>query len=306
MKILITGGAGFIGSHVADAYIADGHDVCVIDNLSTGKIENVNPKAKLYEIDLNDSKINDIFKSEQFEVVNHHAAQMDVRISVGDPIFDARTNVLGSLNIYEAALKNGVKKLIFASSGGTVYGEQQYFPADESHPNNPCSPYGVAKLANEYYLNYYALVHGIDTAILRYANIYGPRQNPHGEAGVVAIFLNKMLTGATPQINGDGKNTRDYVYISDVVEANRLALKDDFKGIFNIGTACEHDVNFIFRELNALCGNNAEEFHGEPKQGEQRRSVLSFEKIRKEHSWQPQVKFAEGLKLTYDYYKSLI
>ena len=220
MKIIVTGGAGFIGSHIVDAYCALGHDVVILDNFSSGKIENCNPKARIITMDITAEAINNLFEKERFDVLNHHAAQMDVRVSVNDPQFDASTNILGGLNLYEAAKKNGVKKIIFASSGGTVYGEQQEFPASEDHPKQPLSPYGISKLANEHYLYYYKQEYGISSVILRYANIYGPRQNPHGEAGVVAIFTNKLLAGQEPVINGDGLQTRDYVFVSDVVQAN--------------------------------------------------------------------------------------
>ncbi len=305
MKILITGGAGFIASHVADAYIEEGHDVFIVDNFSTGRKENVNPKATLIEMDINDNKIPDLLKTERFDILNHHAAQMDVRFSVENPRFDATTNILGSLNLYESAKKYGVKKIIFASTGGAVYGEQDYFPADENHPTRPCSPYGIAKLANEKYLHYYKEVYGMNYTVLRYANVYGPRQNPHGEAGVVAIFIDKMLSGGQPVINGDGKNTRDYVFVSDVVNANLLALRNDVSGIFNIATGIEHDVNYVFKKLKELTGSNCNEVHGELKAGEQRRSVCTYNKFKNEHGWQPETDFDEGMRRTVEYFKKL-
>ena len=303
MKILVTGGAGFIASHITDAYISAGHEVVIIDNMSTGKNENINPKAKFIELDINDPQISDIFKAEKFDVINHHAAQMDVRVSVNDPKFDAHTNILGSLNLYEAAKDHGVKKIIFASSGGTVYGEQEEFPAKEEHPLRPVSPYGISKLSNEKYLYYYKEVYGIDYAVLRYANVYGPRQNPHGEAGVVAIFAKRMLEGNKAIINGDGKNTRDYVFVDDVVKANVLALNDEMTGEYNIGTGVESDVNYIFSALKELTGSDCEEVHGEAKSGEQKRSVISFEKIYKQNGWKPTVKFKEGLDSTVEFFK---
>ena len=190
-------------------------------------MENLNPKAKLFEMDIINEKVKEIFRNEKFDMLNHHAAQMDVRFSVNNPIFDAKTNIIGGINLYESAKESGVKKIIFSSTGGAIYGEQDYFPADEEHPLRPCSPYGIAKLANEKYLYYYKDAYGIDYVALRYANVYGPRQNPHGEAGVVAIFANKMLFGKQPVINGDGLNSRDYVFVADVVRANLLALKAD-------------------------------------------------------------------------------
>jgi len=304
MKILVTGGAGFIGSHIADAYIELGHDVTIVDNFSSGREENCNPKAEIIRMDITSSEIDRLFEQKQFDVLNHHAAQMDVRVSVNNPKYDATTNILGGLNLYEAAKKHGVKKIIFASSGGTVYGEQQEFPANEEHPKNPLSPYGVSKLANEHYLYYYAQEHRIPSAILRYANIYGPRQNPHGEAGVVAIFTKKLLAGEQPIINGDGLQTRDYVYVGDVVIANIFALEDTMTGAYNVGTEIESDVVTIFRNLNEIIGGKCAEKYGEAKAGEQRRSVISYGKINNETGWIPTIDFREGLKKTVEFFKS--
>lgn len=303
MKLLITGGAGFIGSHIADACIAIGHDVTIIDNLSTGVIENINPKAKFINIDIGDEAVSNVFREGNFDILIHHAAQIDVRVSVGNPKFDAHTNIVGSLNLYECCKEFGVKKIIFASSGGAVPGEQEYFPADELHPANPCSPYGISKFTNEKYLFYYKEIYGIDYAVMRYTNVYGPRQNPHGEAGVVAIFAMKMLSGKQPVINGDGKNSRDYVYVGDVARANLLALQPEVSGIYNVSTAVEHDVNFIFRTIKKLTGSDCEEIHVEAKAGEQRRSVCSYEKFLNNHGWKPEVEFAKGLELTVDFFK---
>lgn len=303
MKILVTGGAGFIGSHITDAYISLGHEVTIIDNLSTGSEENINPGAKFYKMDITDAKIHDIIARGKFEIINHQAAQIDVRISVKDPLFDAKVNVLGALNLYEAAMNNSVKKIIFASSGGAIYGEQESFPADEKHPLNPCSPYGIAKLVNEKYLYYYKEVQNIDFVALRYGNVYGPRQSFRGEAGVVAIFANKMLAGEQPVINGDGKNTRDYVFVKDVVNANVIALDNQCSGIFNVGTAVETDVNYIFDKLKKLLSSRSEEVHSDAKSGEQRRSVISYKKLESGFGWKPLTKFEEGLKITADYFK---
>lgn len=303
MKIALTGGAGFIASHVADAYLHLGHEVHIFDNLSMGKRENLNPAARFFEIDISSPEISRIFESEKYDLLNHHAAQLDVRVSVRDPLFDANTNILGSLNLYEAARNSGIRKIIFASSGGTVYGEQIYFPADEEHPTNPCSPYGIAKLTNEKYLAYYRDVWGIPFTVLRYANIYGPRQNPHGEAGVVAIFTDKMLAGEQAFINGDGKITRDYIFISDVVRANIIALGESVQGIYNIGTGIEHDVNYIFRHLKELTGSDIQEIHAEAKAGEQLRSVIANRKFFEEHGWKPEISFLDGLKLTVESFR---
>ena len=304
MKIAITGGAGFIASHIADAYLALGHEVFVIDNLSTGKRENIPAQATFIEMDVNDSALRDLFIAEKFDIVNHHAAQMDVRVSVQDPSYDARINILGGLNVYESAFKSGVKKIIFASSGGTVYGDQEYFPADEHHPTKPISPYGIAKLSNEQYLYYYAHVHGLPYVAFRYANIYGPRQNPHGEAGVIAIFAQKMLRGEQPIINGEGLQTRDYVYVGDVVQANVLALQPSMIGAYNIGTSLETDVNTLFRHLRELTGSECEEQHAPAKQGEQLRSVLSYDRIHTSFGWTPKMNLVEGLSKTVDSFRS--
>ena len=306
MNILITGGAGFIGSHIADAYIAEGHNVIIVDNLSGGVLENINPKAKFYQLDIRSEKLEDVFQKEKIDIVNHLAAQMDVRRSVADPKFDASVNVLGGLNLFESARKHRVKKIIFSSTGGAIYGEQDYFPADEEHPMRPLSPYGITKLCTEKYLFFYKAVYGINHIILRYANVYGPRQNPHGEAGVVAIFCNKMLKGEKPIINGDGKQTRDYTFVGDVVKANLLALKHDGSAIYNVGTSIESDVNKLFYELRNHLNPSCPEQHAPAKAGEQQRSVISFKKIEQELGWHPTVQVDEGLRLTAEYFKKKI
>jgi len=304
LKILITGGAGFIGSHVADLLLENEYDVCIVDNLSSGKLENVNPNAKFYKCDIRDSQIYKIIEDEKPQIIIHNAAQMSVRNSVEDPLNDADINIIGGLNVLEAAKKAKVKKIIFASSGGVVYGEQQYFPADEDHPTKPICPYGVAKLSYEKYLYYYHYIFGIKYIALRYANIYGPRQDPYGEAGVVAIFSKKLLSGDQPVINGDGMQTRDYVYVKDVATANLLAVKTDYIGEINIGTALETNVNKIFNILkNAAGKHDLEEVHGPAKDGEQKRSVLSYRKARQILGWKPEVKLEEGLIKTFNWFK---
>lgn len=277
----------------------------IIDNLSTGRRENINPKAKFIEMDIKDEGIKELFAAENFDAINHQAAQIDVRTSVRDPRYDAEINILGSINLYQAAMESGVKKVVFASTGGAIYGEQEYFPADEDHPTRPCSPYGIAKLVNEKYLYYYREVFGLEYTILRYANVYGPRQNHRGEAGVVAIFVNKMLDGEQPVINGDGLNKRDYVFVGDVVRANLIAIEDECKGIYNVGTSLETDVNFIFRKLKELTGSNCDEVHGPAKAGEQRRSLVSYDKLNREFGWEPQVDFGKGMEETVEYFKGL-
>jgi UDP-glucose 4-epimerase len=303
LNILVTGGAGFIGSHITDTYIAEGHNVIIVDNLSGGVLENINPKAKFYQLDIRSEKLEDVFQKEKIDIVNHLAAQMDVRRSVSDPKFDASVNVLGGLNLFESAKRHRVKKIIFSSTGGAIYGEQDYFPADEKHPARPLSPYGITKLCTEKYLYFYKAVYGINHVILRYANVYGPRQNPHGEAGVVAIFCNKMLNGEQPVINGDGKQTRDYTFVGDVVRANVLALQYDGSNIYNIGTGIESDVIKLFLELRSHLNPTCAEQHTPAKAGEQQRSVISYKKIENELGWKPTVQLEDGLHLTAEYFR---
>lgn len=303
MRILVTGGAGFIGSHIVDEYINAGHNVLIIDDLSTGKLKNINPKAEFHKISICDSDVENIFKEFRPDIVNHHAAQMDVRKSVSDPIFDANTNIIGMLNILENSKKYGIKKVVFSSTGGAIYGEQERFPADEEHPTRPLSPYGVSKLAGEKYLFYYKANFGVDYCILRYANVYGPRQDPHGEAGVVAIFIQKMLKKEQPVINGDGKQTRDFVFVQDVVNANIKALLFDRSEIFNIGTGKETDINFLFNELVKITKTDCKEIHGMAKHGEQRRSVIDYKKAKDLLGWAPQVSFKDGLAQTVEYFR---
>ena len=242
MKVLVTGGAGFIGSNVADGLIEQGYETVIVDDLSNGREENLPSKARFFKTDVRGKALEDVFRSEKPDVVIHNAAQLSVRVSVDDPLYDADINIIGGLNLIDICKDHKVKKIIFASSGGTVYGEQKVFPADESHPLAPISPYGVAKLATEHYLYYYYKEYGLEYISLRYGNIYGPRQDPHGEAGVVAIFSNKILSGQTPIINGDGLQTRDYTYVVDAVRANMAAVRSDFVGPVNIGTGMETDV----------------------------------------------------------------
>lgn len=305
MNILVTGGAGFIGSHIVDRYLDLGHKVTIIDNLSTGKKENLNPDANFVEMDIKDISVKEIFEAGNFDILSHQAAQMDVRVSVNDPKFDAQNNIIGSLNLYENCKEFGVKKIIFASSGGTVYGEQNDFPCPETHSTNPLSPYGIGKLTNEHYLYYYKEVYDIDFVILRYGNVFGPRQNPNGEAGVIAIFANKLINGEQPVINGDGLITRDYVFISDVIEANVKSLENDVNGIYNVTTGIETNVNEIFQVLKNKTNSNAEEEHGPAKKGEQRRSVCSNEKFAKLHNWSPKVKFTVGIDATVKYFQQI-
>lgn len=304
MKILVTGGAGFIGSHVAERLLAEGHTVHIIDNLSSGNKEHVPTSAVLHQLDIRDERVNELFKAERFDAIVHHAAQMSVRNSVESPSNDADINILGFLNVLEAGRKHGLRKVIFASTGGAIYGEPAYVPQDESHAMAPISPYGISKLSAEHYLAYYEHAFGISSVILRYANVYGPRQRAEGEAGVVAIFINKMLAGQAPLIYGDGNQTRDYVYVGDVVEANLMGLTAQQSGVFNIGTGVETTVNTLFEEVARLTGFEQKAGYAASRPGEQRRSVLSFNKIQKELDWEPGVGLAEGLENTVAWFKS--
>ncbi|MBI5663160.1 MAG: NAD-dependent epimerase/dehydratase family protein [Ignavibacterium album] len=305
MKILVTGGAGFIASHITDAFVSEGHQVVVYDDLSSGFEKNINPKAKFVKGNICDRELVErLFREEHFDVVNHHAAQMDVRRSVKDPAFDANTNIIGTINLLQNAIKYKVKKFMFASTGGAVYGEQSYFPADENHPTQPRSPYGISKLAVEKYLYFYNAEYGLNYTILRYANIYGPRQNPFGEAGVVAIFTTRLLKGEQPIINGSGEQTRDYVFVGDVVKANLLTLNDTANDIYNVGTGIETNVNQLFHKLNNIIGADKEEKHGPAAPGEQMRSVITSEKLFRKFGWKPSTTLDEGLKLTVDFFRN--
>lgn len=316
MKILVTGGAGFIGSHIVDRLVKEGHKVVIIDNLSTGKKENLNPKAKFYKLDIQSPRVAEVFKKEKPEIVFHLAAQIDVRKSVENPLEDAKTNILGSLNIIQNFINVNSRKLapsshkfvkfIFASTGGAIYGDADIVPTPETYPEFPLSPYGICKLSVEKYLNYYWKVFGLPYVALRYANVYGPRQNSKGEAGVIAIFLDKMLSGEKPVINGNGRQTRDFVFVKDVVEANILAMKKNKVGVYNIGTSKETDINTIFRKLKTLTGLNVKETHAPAKPGEQKRSCLDWAKAKKELSFEPKYNLDDGLKETVEWFKKAI
>lgn len=304
MRIVVTGGAGFIASQIVDAYIHRGHEVHVFDDFSSGQKSNLNAQATLHQIDIAEREAGDRIARIRPDILNHHAAQMDVRHSVADPAFDARVNILGFIHLLEACKNAGVKKVLFASSGGAVYGEQEVFPAAESHVTRPASPYGVSKLAGELYLSYYHQAFGMPYIALRYANVYGPRQSTRGEAGVVAIFLSLLLSGKTPVINGDGRQTRDYVYVGDVVAANVAALEADFVGPINIGTGVETDVVTLFKHLRDAVGvPRAEAQHGPAKIGEQRRSSVDATRAAERLGWRPKVALAEGLRRTAAYYQ---
>ena len=302
-KILITGGAGFIGSHLTDKLIEKGHSVVVIDNLSTGKKENLNPKTKFYEADICDSKIAQIFKEEKPEIVFHFAAQIDVRKSIDNPMSDAEINILGSLNLLENCRKVDIKKFIFISSGGAVYGDTNIIPTPETQPENPESPYGITKMTIEKYLCFYKKTFGLNYTILRPANVYGPRQDSKGEGGVVAIFCDKMLKNEEITINGDGEQSRDFVFVDDVVNATFLSIKGEKSNIYNIGTGIETNINEIFRKIKELTNSNCEEIHELAKSGGQTRSCLDYSKAKQELGWQPKYNLEDGLKETIKWFK---
>ncbi len=303
MKVLVTGGAGFIGSHVVDRLVEEGHNVVVVDNLSSGKRKNINRAASLYKLDIQSGRLERVFRNERPNVVLHLAAQISVRRSVEDPVFDAQVNVLGTMNVLQQAVRHGTRKVVFSSSGGAIYGEQETYPAPESHTTNPLSPYGISKLCSEHYLSYFQRISGIQVVSLRYANVYGPRQDPEGEAGVVAIFIQKMLNNEQPIINGNGRQTRDFIFVDDVAEANLAAMGQDSHGVYNVGTGAETSVNELFRMLAEITGSTCKEVHGPAKPGEQMRSVIDPAKIRQELSWDPKVELADGLKKTVAFFR---
>jgi|SRR5215469_1606846 len=306
MRILVTGGAGFIGSHTVDALVAAGAgEVAVLDDLSAGKRHQVNARATLYQTDLRDAAaVASVVEKVKPELIFHLAAQMDVRRSVADPAFDAQVNLVGFLNLIESARKHGLKRVVFSSTGGAIYGEQDNFPCDEDHPKRPVSPYGVAKLATEAYLFFYKVEYGIDYLALRFGNVYGPRQDPHGEAGVVAIFCGRILDGQAVTIYGDGTQTRDYVYVGDVVRAVTAAGSSRASGIaLNIGTGIETDVNDLYSTLASIADFPTKAEHAAARPGEQKRSVISPARAAKELGWRPEKKLADGLEATYKFFK---
>jgi UDP-glucose 4-epimerase len=298
MNILVAGGAGFIGSHIVDRYIKEGHKVIIADNLFTGYKRNVNPKAKFYKIDIRSKRIEDIFKKYKIDIINHHAAQAYITRSFADPLTDAKINIEGSLNLLQFAVKYKVQKVIFASTGGAIYGEQEYFPADENHSNNPLSPYGIAKLTVEKYLNIFHNHYGLNYVCLRYSNAYGPRQITKTDAGVIALFSSKISKGQQPYINGTGKNTRDYIFINDIVEANVKALKCNKSISINIATGKEISLNTLFKIINDYYGNKIKEKHRKGIKGEQKRSVLDIKLAKKVLNWTPKFDIKEGIILT--------
>lgn len=302
MKILVTGGAGFIGSNIVDLYVDDGHDVTVIDDLSTGHEENVNRKARFLEMDIRSDRLEHLFSSEKFDIVNHQAARGNVRRSVEVPMEYADVNVRGGVNLLECSRKHGVKKVIYSSTGGCVYGELVKIPADENHPIKPVDPYGVSKASFELYLSAYKQMYGLKYTIFRYPNVYGPRQDPFGEAGVVSIFIGEMLHGEPVTINGDGEQTRDYVYVGDVARANSLALTKGDDDVFNLGTGVETSVNMIFGDLKHILQYSRDARYGEAKPGEVRRSCLESTKARTVLGWTAETPVKDGLRKTAEFF----
>ena len=304
-KVLVTGGAGFIGSHVADAHLERGDRVWVVDDLSSGRLDNVPPDAGFHRMDIGDPEVGELIRDVGFDLINHHAAQIDVRRSVADPLLDARANILGLVNILEAARQAGTRRVVFVSSGGVVYGEPEVLPTPESAPKSPLSPYGISKLAGEYYLNYYREVHGMDYVALRYGNVYGPRQDPLGEAGVVAIFANRLLEGEPLGIHGDGEQTRDYVYVGDVARANLTAAEMELPATggldaraFNVAMGAGTSVNELARALEEVAGTRTGRLSWDARPGELRHSVLAVGRI-KRRGWTPALDLRGGLAETF-------
>lgn len=301
-KILVTGGAGFIGSHIVDAYVAAGHEVVVVDNLSNGQRGHVPTRVKFVQMDIRDPALRSMFEQERPEIVNHHAAQSSVAVSVNDPRLDADVNILGTLNLLMQCVGFGTKRVIFASTGGAIYGEPDRIPVDETHPARPISPYGISKLVGEIYLQYFAS-RGLEWAVLRYSNVYGPRQDPHGEAGVVAIFAQAILDGRTPTIFGDGRQTRDFVYVGDVAAANLRALDAPTGQIANIGTGIETTVNDLFAKLADLCEFRGKPAYAPPRPGDVRHIALDVTRAKTWLKWSPQIGLEEGLSRTVKWFR---
>jgi UDP-glucose 4-epimerase len=304
MRVLVTGGAGFIGGHSCRLLLERGHEVTAADDLSSGRRENMPAGAALHVVDVRSAELAQLIERFRPDAVLHLAAQMDVRKSVADPLFDASVNVLGTLNALEASRRAGARRFVLASSGGAIYGEQETFPATESHPRRPASPYGVSKLCGEEYLELYARAHGISALSLRYANVYGPAQNPHGEAGVVAIFLQRLLSGSEPLINGDGEQTRDFVYVEDVARINCAAVESQVPGAINVGTGRETSVNEIARICAQYAGWTRPIRHGPEKPGEQRRSVIDAGAAREQLGWEPGFDLERGLRQTAEWFRA--
>lgn len=306
MKICVTGGAGFIGSHVAELFLSEGHDVVVVDNFSTGKESNIPSGARVERIDITTDEVDMLFQRERFDAVNHQAGHLELRTSVLKPIYDAEVNVVGSLRVLDAAQRSGVRNMVLASSAGGVYGAQEQYPATEDDEEHPMSPYGVAKRAMELYAQYYDSLGTMKTVSLRYTNVYGPRQNPFGEAGVIGIVLERWLTGRSAIVHGDGDQRRDYVHVTDVARANSLVLRHDLDGIYNVCTNTETSVNDLVAEMQkSLDGIPTPVTYGPPKAGDPARGVASFERLKRATGWEPTIGLAEGLKETALWFRNL-
>jgi UDP-glucose 4-epimerase len=304
MRILVTGGAGFIGSHLVDGFLREGHEVQVLDDLSSGQRSNLPSAVPLHVMDIRDPKVKDLFEQYRPEVLCHHAAQLDVRKSVADPMFDADVNIVGTLRLLEYCRSTNTRRVLFASTGGAIYGEQDEFPARDAHPERPVSPYGVAKLSVERYLHFYRVQYGFQPACMRYANVYGPRQNAQGEGGVVAIFASMLLGGKTPTIYGSGEQTRDFVYVEDIVNANLAALKHNLVGSYNVGTSVETNVNQLYALMAKAVGTSSKANYSAARPGETQRSVLDASKLSQATGWRPQTPINDGLQKTCDYFRT--
>ncbi|WP_276353600.1 NAD-dependent epimerase/dehydratase family protein [Cohnella caldifontis] len=304
MKILVTGGAGFIASNIVDRLVTEGHEVAVVDNLSTGSMKNLNSDAMFFKGDIRDfSFLKEVFAEFRPDIVNHHAAQMDVRVSTREPRLDAEINILGSINLILLSVQYTIQKFVYISTGGAVYGEPLYLPVREDHPINPLSQYGISKHTVEHYLYLYSLNYNLQYAVLRYPNVYGPRQNPHGEAGVIAIFGSKMLMGEQPVIFGDGQQTRDYVYISDIVEANMKAMFQKALGIYNIGSGIGTSVLQLHKIISYILKQNRQPIFGERRIGEIQNICLDANRANEDLEWSPKISIQEGIELTMHWIK---
>jgi UDP-glucose 4-epimerase len=303
MRILVTGGAGFIGSHLVDGFLREGHEVQVLDNLSSGQRSNLPSSVPLHVMDIRDPQVKELFEQYRPEVLCHHAAQLDVPKSVADPVFDAEVNIIATVRLLEYCRSTHTQRVLFASTGGAIYGEQSEFPASDAHLERPVSPYGVAKLSVERYLHFYRMQHGFQPACMRYANVYGPRQNAQGEGGVVAIFASMLIGGKTPTIYGSGEQTRDFVYVEDVVNANLAALKHNLVGSYNVGTGVETNVNQLYAIMSQAVGTSAKANYAAGRPGETQRSVLDASKLSQATGWRPQTTIAQGLKKTCEFFR---
>jgi UDP-glucose 4-epimerase len=303
MKTVVTGGAGFIGSHVVDAFVAAGHEVIVVDNLSTGKEAQVHPAARLVQLDVNDPALADLFRAERPDVVNHHAANPSVSLSVRQPAFDAMQNVVGTIHVLEAARQASVGKVVYISSGGAMYGNPEYLPVDEGHPANPVSPYALSKHTGERYVRLYGAEHGLRWTSLRYANVYGPRQDPFGEAGVISIFCRNLLDGVAPEIHWDGEQTRDFVYVGDCARANLLALEGGDGQAYNVGTGVGTSINQLFRTLLDVTDHDVVPRRGPRRPGDARDSYLDCARIARDLGWRSEIDLHQGLAQTWDWFQ---